>query len=219
MKRRIRLTERYDDRWEARDLDAEVSAVGDSRREALDQLDDVVAAGAGDGGRKPTAKELRAAGVDPAVNRVRAHLHEELDGIREESIFADDAQAESASLNEDGDRTLDEVFAVDSEEEPQKRILRREHPSGWLSLTQHESIPILVDALLDLPPDHEFTIPEFAEHAGVPHQTVEDYTNLLLEVELIEAVPNTSSRRYRVANSSVVQELVELNSALNNVSE
>lgn len=27
-----------------------------------------------------------------------------------------------------------------------------QHPSGWLYLTQHESIPILVDALLDLTP-------------------------------------------------------------------
>lgn len=43
-------------------------------------------------------------------------------------------------------------------------------------------------------------------------QTVGNYTDLLLEVELIEEVPNTSLRRYRVADSSVVRELFELNS-------
>lgn len=60
---------------------------------------------------------------------------------------------------------------------------------------------------------------EVAEHAGVTRQTVGNYTDLLLEVELIEEVPNTSPRRYRVADSDVVRELFELNSALNNTDE
>lgn len=95
--------------------------------------------------------------------------------------------------------------------------LRQEHPSGWLYLTQHDAIPILVDALLDLPPNREFNKTELAEHAGVTRQTVGNYTDILLEVELIEEVPDTSPRRYRVADSDVVRELFELNSALNSV--
>lgn len=221
MPRRIRLTESYDDRWEARDLDVEVSAVGDTREEALDQLDGVVAAVTGDGGRKPTDEELRAAGVDPAVNRVRAHRREELDEIRKESISADDAPADPAILNEDadGDRTLDEIFDEDSDEESQTWTLRRDHPSGWLYLTQHDAIPFLVDALLDISPDREFTKTELAEHAGVTRESVGNYTDLLLEVALIKEVPNTSPRRYRVADSDVVRELFELNSALNNTGD
>jgi predicted AAA+ superfamily ATPase len=100
-----------------------------------------------------------------------------------------------------------------------KKDVRKNHPSGWLHLTQHDAIPILVDGLLDLPPDREFNKPEFAEHVGVTRQTVGNYTDLLLEVELIEEVPNTTPRRYRVADSEVVRELFELNSALNNVGE
>lgn len=99
----------------------------------------------------------------------------------------------------------------------QKKRLRKEHPSGWLHLTQHDAVPILVDALLDLSPNREFNKTEFADHAGVTRQTVGNYTDLLLEVELIEEVPNTSPRRYRVADSDVVRELFELNSALNSV--
>jgi len=106
--------------------------------------------------------------------------------------------------------------AADREE---TKELRREHPSGWLHLTQHDAIPILVDALLDLPPKREFNKTEFAEHAGVTRQTVGNYTDLLLDVELIEEVPNTSPRRYRVADSTVVRELFELNSALNTVGD
>jgi hypothetical protein len=100
-----------------------------------------------------------------------------------------------------------------------KKALRKEHPSGWLYLTQHDAIPILVDALLDLPPNREFNKTEFAAHAGVTRQTVGTYTDLLQEVELIEEVPGTSPTRYRVAESDVVRELFELNSALNNVGE
>ena len=99
----------------------------------------------------------------------------------------------------------------------EKKELRREYPSGWLYLTQHDAIPILVDGLLDLPPNREFNKTELAEHAGVTRQTVGNYTDLLLEVELVEEVPNTSPRRYRIADSNVVRELFELNGALNSV--
>ena len=92
---------------------------------------------------------------------------------------------------------------------------RLEHPSGFLYLTQHESVPILIDALLDLPPGREFNKTEFADHAGVTRQTVGNYIDLLQEVDLVEEVPGTSPQRYQLADSDVVQELFELNSALN----
>jgi DNA-binding MarR family transcriptional regulator len=92
---------------------------------------------------------------------------------------------------------------------------RLQHPSGFLYLTQHESVPILLDALLDLPPGREFNKTELADHAGVTRQTVSNYIDLLLEVNIIEEVPNTSPRRYQVAESDVVQELFELNGAIN----
>jgi DNA-binding transcriptional ArsR family regulator len=92
---------------------------------------------------------------------------------------------------------------------------RLENPTGVLHLFQHESVPILVDAILTLPPGREFNKTELADHAGVTRQTVSNYIDLLLETEVVEEVPNTSPRRYRVAKSDVVQELFELNSALN----
>lgn len=92
---------------------------------------------------------------------------------------------------------------------------RLENPTGVLHLFGHESVPILLDALLTLPPGREFNKTELAEHAGVTRQTVSNYIDLLLETEVVEEVPGTSPRRYQVANSEVVQELFELNSALN----
>lgn len=99
------------------------------------------------------------------------------------------------------------------------KATRLENPSGLLYLLQHESVPLLLDGLLDLPPGREFNKTELAEHVGVTRQTVGTYVDLLLEVEIVEEVPNTSPQRYRVAESDVVQELYELNSALNAAAE
>ena len=100
-------------------------------------------------------------------------------------------------------------------EEQDTKAARLAHPSGFLQLTKPESVPILIDAVLDLPPGREFNKTEFADHAGVTRQTVGNYIDHLLELDVVEVVPNTSPRRYRVAESDVVQELFELNSALN----
>ena len=99
-------------------------------------------------------------------------------------------------------------------EEKDTKEARLENPTGVLHLFQHDSVPILLDAVLTLPPGREFNKTEFADHAGVTRQTVSNYIDLLLETEVVEEVPSTSPRRYRVANSGVVQELFELNSAL-----
>lgn len=69
--RRIRLVENPDGHWTARDLDAEVSAQGATRDEALDALDGVVAALRGEAGHEPTDEELRELGVDPEVARTQ----------------------------------------------------------------------------------------------------------------------------------------------------
>jgi hypothetical protein len=105
----------------------------------------------------------------------------------------------------------DRRFEADSKEQ------RLEHPSGLLYLFQHEGVPILLDAVLDLPPGREFNKTEFAEHAGVARQTVGNYVDLLLETRIVEEVPETTPPRYRVTESEVVRELYELNSALNAV--
>lgn len=103
-------------------------------------------------------------------------------------------------------------------EEVNTKEARLRHPSGLLYLMGNEGVPILLDALLDLPPGREFNKTEFAEHAGVTRQTVANYIGLLQGVEIVEPVPNTSPQRYRLAESAVVEELFELNSAINAVS-
>jgi DNA-binding transcriptional ArsR family regulator len=92
---------------------------------------------------------------------------------------------------------------------------RLSNPSGWLYLIQHDSVPVLVDALLDWPTDREFTVQEFADHAGVVRQTVSKHCEVLLDVGLIEEVPDTYPQRYRISESPVTKELFAFNSAIN----
>ncbi|ELK53617.1 type II toxin-antitoxin system HicB family antitoxin [Haloferax volcanii] len=54
--------------WIAKDVDTGVTTQGESREDALDNLDDAVAVHAGECGREPTDDELRALGIDPANN-------------------------------------------------------------------------------------------------------------------------------------------------------
>lgn len=95
------------------------------------------------------------------------------------------------------------------------KAARLAHPSGVLALTGDQSVPILLDALLDLPPGREFNKTEFAAHAGVTRQTVGAYIDRLLAFDLVEEVPETSPQRYRLADSDSVEALFAFNSALN----
>lgn len=56
------------DWWVASDLETGVTTQGESRDEALENLDEAVALHRGDIGREPTDEELRALGIDPADN-------------------------------------------------------------------------------------------------------------------------------------------------------
>jgi hypothetical protein len=69
--REIRLLKNPDGQWTARDLRVGVTAQGESRDAALDNLDAVVEAVEGDGGRPPTDDEIRDLGVDPETARTQ----------------------------------------------------------------------------------------------------------------------------------------------------
>lgn len=93
---------------------------------------------------------------------------------------------------------------------------REEHPTGWLVLTRYESIPYIIDALLDLPPRREFNQSELAEMADVSRQSVNRHLDLLLEIAIIEPVEGTSPQRYRFnAENEVSQALIQLDGAMN----
>jgi predicted RNase H-like HicB family nuclease len=67
--REIRLLKNPDGQWTARELRVGVTAQGESREVALENLDAVVEAVESDGGHPPTDDEIRDLGVEPDVAR------------------------------------------------------------------------------------------------------------------------------------------------------
>jgi len=59
---------REDDWWVARDVKTGVTTQGESRSDALENLDEAVALRRGEIGREPTDDELREFGIDPEEN-------------------------------------------------------------------------------------------------------------------------------------------------------
>lgn len=67
--RKITLTQEDDGWWVAREETIGLTTQGETRNDALDNLDEVVDAIENDAGHPPTDDELRAAGIDPKNNR------------------------------------------------------------------------------------------------------------------------------------------------------
>lgn len=108
-------------------------------------------------------------------------------------------------------------MAQDTDQAGEKqRAFRADYPSGWLALTRNESVPYIIDALLDLAARREFNQTELAELAGVSRQSVARHLDLMLTAGIIEAVEHTSPQRYRFdPGSDVSRALIELDGAMN----
>jgi len=69
-RQRIELLENPSGRWTARDAETGVASQGETRQEALDNLDEALALYRGKG-HEPTDAELRELGVDPETARTQ----------------------------------------------------------------------------------------------------------------------------------------------------
>ena len=93
-------------------------------------------------------------------------------------------------------------------ESPSMDELRDEYPSGWRIIVQNESVGYILDALMDALPGREFTKSELATEAGVSRQSVYSHLELLLALEVLEPVADSSPQRYRVAADSELLDLL-----------
>ncbi|MFH5802324.1 winged helix-turn-helix domain-containing protein [Haladaptatus sp. CMAA 1911] len=90
---------------------------------------------------------------------------------------------------------------------------RLEYPSGWLYLCQHESIHLILDALLQVDPKKEFNKTELAEFAGISTQSVRRHIDRLVELGIV--AETAGGRRYHYNLESEAGQLVaELNAEL-----
>ena len=94
--------------------------------------------------------------------------------------------------------------------------LRDEYPSGWRILVQNESVGYILDALMDSLPGTEYTKSELATDAGVSRQSLYTHLDLLLALNVLEPVEDSSPQRYRVnADSELLSLLHQVNGTVN----
>lgn len=90
------------------------------------------------------------------------------------------------------------------------------YKTGWRVLTGNQSVVKMIDTLLDFPPHKEVTKTELAELSGVSRQSVHNHIDLLVYIDVIEPVPETSPQRYRFNHESEVSEaIIRLEGAMN----
>lgn len=93
---------------------------------------------------------------------------------------------------------------------------RLTYPTGWLYLCQHESVHLMIDALLQVDPKKEFNQTELAEFAGVSRQSVRRHIDKLVELGVVATT--AGGRRYHYdLDSPVGQRIAELNAEINAV--
>lgn len=112
-------------------------------------------------------------------------------------------------------------YMASSDGDIDMKTLRREHPSGWMLLTRYQSVPYIIDALLEAPPNREFNKSELARKAGVSTKSVRERIDTLADLGIVRELTEDDNRgrtRYSLnRRSPITQELVELNSAVSRV--
>ena len=94
--------------------------------------------------------------------------------------------------------------------------LRDEYPSGWRILVHNESVGYILDALMDALPGTEYTKSELATEAGVSRQSLYTHLDLLLALNVLEPVEESSPQRYRVnSDSELLSLLHQVNGTVN----
>lgn len=95
---------------------------------------------------------------------------------------------------------------------------RLENPSGWVKLTHYETVRLLIDALLESPPNHHFNKSELERRTGLSREAIRQHLPFLIELGVVEEVHNESWTEYRLNDDGkVTKELFELSSAVNSV--
>ncbi len=94
--------------------------------------------------------------------------------------------------------------------------IRDEYPSGWRVLVQNESVGYILDALMDSSLGAEYTKSELATTAGISRQSLYTHLDLLIALNTLDPVQDSSPQRYRVnPDSELLQLLHQVNGTVN----
>lgn len=95
---------------------------------------------------------------------------------------------------------------------------RLNDPSAWVKLTRYESVRLIIDALLEAPPDYQFNKSELKRRTGLSREAIREHLPLLIELGVVQKVDTEAWPEYELNDEGkVTKELFALNNALNSV--
>lgn len=100
-------------------------------------------------------------------------------------------------------------------EKMEKKQSRKEYATGFLELAKNESVPLMIDALLDAPSGRGFNKTELARKAGISPGSVRNHLDTLVELKIVKSIPDTTPTRYTLnMDSPVTRLLFELDNVI-----
>jgi DNA-binding transcriptional ArsR family regulator len=103
-------------------------------------------------------------------------------------------------------------------EELSKKELRKQFPSGWMTLARYETNAIIIDTLLQESPNREFTVPELSDHSGASKRSIRNHIDDLNELGIVNKLPDRDSPRYQLNQQNpIVKDLYNLNNTVERV--
>jgi len=103
-------------------------------------------------------------------------------------------------------------------EELSKKELRKQFPSGWMTLARYETNAVIIDTLLQESPNREFTVPELSDHSGASKRSIRNHIDDLDELGIVNKLPDRDSPRYQLNQKNpIVKDLYNLNNTVERV--
>lgn len=117
-------------------------------------------------------------------------------------------------------RMTDEEPTEEEIREMNKKQLRKQFPSGWMETTRYETHVLVIDTLLEEPPNREFTVAELASESGASNRSIKNRISDLVELGVVTELPNREKPRYQLnQHSPIVRKLYELNTTVQRVKD
>jgi DNA-binding transcriptional ArsR family regulator len=89
-----------------------------------------------------------------------------------------------------------------------KKELRKQYSTGFIQLATPSSVPLLIDATLDMPPEREFTKSELASKAGLSTESVRNHISKLEGLGFLKTVPDSSPQRFKLNRETKIATLL-----------
>lgn len=114
-----------------------------------------------------------------------------------------------------GNKNTETLFDTDNDAQ---ELRLKDYPSGWVQLTQDTELVLLIDAILDSPPEDKFTRNVIQNQTGINGDVLTEKMNVLADLGVITFCSEDEDEWYKVTStieSDVLKAITKVNSIMN----